>query len=430
MAECSRCLLSDEIGGVHIHNGECNFCRSYRAKWESASRQREELAFHKAVREIRDDYAGRCVVPLSGGIDSAYTAYYVKSVLGLNPVAVTFHNGFQAPFAAKVISRLKEKIGLDHVYTQMDEELKKRVYQTCFKKVGEVCTACNSLIYWSVYKYSADNGLPHIVFGVCSRSENSPIYDGVRYCRDSLFREILSGDLTEEEIHSVSVNKVMANGDFRLINLPDFVDASRDLITGELIDAGILDHEDIIGGTKHRDCLLTPLNSGTKKKKYGFKKKLLTLAFLVREGQLTREDALSELSVEYGKVDASEALAIVKDALELDDADMAEYWQRSRMTYVKGKRTVREIIEAYEAEVEEDADLETRIAILVEQINSELLAEGGALHDPQLVEKGLLKLKASGVCRVCVLKDLVLTNFSEAIFLRALPDDVKGVMIR
>ena len=124
MAECSRCLLSDEVDGVHIHEGECNFCRSYRAKWESASRQREELAFHKAVREIRDDYAGRCVVPLSGVIDSVYTAYYVKSVLGLNPVAVTFHNGFQTPFAAKVISRLKEKIGLDHVYTQMDEELK------------------------------------------------------------------------------------------------------------------------------------------------------------------------------------------------------------------------------------------------------------------------------------------------------------------
>ena len=68
------------------------------------------------------------------------------------------------------------------------------------------------------------------------------------------------------------------------------------------------------------------------------------------------------------------------------------------------------------------------ISILIELINEELEEDGGRIKYHSLQDK-LLKLEVEGCCRVCVLKELTLTNFIEGLFLKLLSENVSAVKL-
>ena len=76
--------------------GVCKACRASEEKmridWEKRQRALKKI-LNNAKKESGDNYD--CMVPISGGKDSAFQLHVLTRVYGLKPIAVTFsHNWF------------------------------------------------------------------------------------------------------------------------------------------------------------------------------------------------------------------------------------------------------------------------------------------------------------------------------------------------
>ena len=89
---CSRCIMDTSDSKITFNNkGECDHCQNFDysifPNWHTGEQGFSELM--KNAEKIRKDGEGRdfdCIVGLSGGLDSSYTAYIAKEVIsyGIN----------------------------------------------------------------------------------------------------------------------------------------------------------------------------------------------------------------------------------------------------------------------------------------------------------------------------------------------------------
>jgi hypothetical protein len=94
--QCARCILPASFPGISFdRDGVCNFCRAH-----TPSPVRGEVALAQILHSARGERYD-CVVPISGGKDSAYILYYAVRVLGLRAVAANYDSGFQSSVAAQ-----------------------------------------------------------------------------------------------------------------------------------------------------------------------------------------------------------------------------------------------------------------------------------------------------------------------------------------
>lgn len=123
MRRCTRCLLPETMPFVTFDDtGVCSYCHRYQ-KLEVKGREALEVA----VAPYRKGN-GRpdCVVAFSGGRDSSYGLHYLKTELGLTPVAYTYDWGMVTDLARRNQSRLCGKLGIEHIWLSADIKRKRR----------------------------------------------------------------------------------------------------------------------------------------------------------------------------------------------------------------------------------------------------------------------------------------------------------------
>lgn len=175
---CTKTVM-DTVGDPDItfdENGICNYYYEFTSKLkirvpptEEAPKQLEAIA-----EKIKQSGKGKqydCIIGVSGGVDSTYTAWLVKQ-LGLRPLAVHLDNGWDSELAVKNIERILDKLDID-LYTEvLDWEMFKDL-QLSFLKAstpdGEIPT--DHAILAILYRIAAKYGIKYIVSGMNFRNE-------------------------------------------------------------------------------------------------------------------------------------------------------------------------------------------------------------------------------------------------------------------
>lgn len=117
LRRCTRCVLPETMPFVDFDaSGLCAYCRNHHPL---ALRGREALEALVA-RYRRSDGGPDCIVGVSGGRDSMYGLHYIKTVLGLNPVAYTYDWGMVTDLARRNVSRICGKLGIEHILVSAD----------------------------------------------------------------------------------------------------------------------------------------------------------------------------------------------------------------------------------------------------------------------------------------------------------------------
>lgn len=114
---CTRCILPETMPLISFNDrGVCNFCLTY------APQKPEGLSALKSyVRRFRKrNGEPDCIVALSGGRDSSYGLHFVKTVLGLHPIAYTYDWGMVTDVARRNQSRITAKLGTEHIIVSAD----------------------------------------------------------------------------------------------------------------------------------------------------------------------------------------------------------------------------------------------------------------------------------------------------------------------
>jgi N-acetyl sugar amidotransferase len=175
---CTKTVM-DTIGDPDISfddNGVCNYFYEYSKKLKIRVPPLEEgkKKLETIVKKIKASGKGKkydCIIGVSGGVDSTYTALLVKE-LGLRPLAVHLDNGWNSELAVKNIENILDKLDID-LYTEvLDWEMFKDL-QLSFLKAStpdsEIPT--DHAIVAVLYKLAARFKVRYIISGMNFRNE-------------------------------------------------------------------------------------------------------------------------------------------------------------------------------------------------------------------------------------------------------------------
>jgi N-acetyl sugar amidotransferase len=150
--------------------GRCNHCTDYvdriaNLTYKPGPSDRELAAIVERIKAAGRGREYDCVIGVSGGVDSCYTAYVVKS-LGLRPLAVHMDNGWNSDTAVKNIKTVARTLGIDYQSVVLDWEEFRDLQLTFLRaSLPEIETPTDIAILAALHRVAAENGVRFIIMG-------------------------------------------------------------------------------------------------------------------------------------------------------------------------------------------------------------------------------------------------------------------------
>lgn len=175
LERCTKCTLPITWETLYFdEDGVCNLCKSWDIKadidWEQ--RDRDLIDIFNKVKERQKDKPYDCIVPMSFGKDSTYTAYLAVRKYGLRVLAVVFDHLFFRPTILKNRKKVLDQLGIDcHIFKPNPKIVKKTMVES-LKRRGDFCWHCHNGIFAYPMQVAIEKQIPLIIWG-----EGSGEYD-------------------------------------------------------------------------------------------------------------------------------------------------------------------------------------------------------------------------------------------------------------
>ncbi len=310
MRWCSRCVLPDTRPNLVIgEDGVCNACKSHDSRraidWAARERSFREVVGHARSRASGYD----CLIPVSGGKDSTWQV--VKCLEhGLTPLAVTWKTPARTAIGQRNLDNLVA-LGVDHIDYQVNPKVEARFMLRAFERFGSTAIPMHLALFNIPLTIAVRFGIPLVVWGENSAFEyGTPdeALTGFRLDQAWLHRhgvthgttaaDWLSDDLTAKQLAAYfgpDANTLEAQG-VRAVFLgyyfPWDPDTSRAVAVAHgfrfregAARTGYYDYADI-------DDDFISLHHWMKWYKFGFTRLFDNLALEIRNGRLTRAQAI------------------------------------------------------------------------------------------------------------------------------------------
>ena len=302
---CSRCVMDYSAPSIAFDDaGVCNFCTNYFEQHKVRFQADDKKDLDSLVLKMKK--AGQrksydCVIGVSGGVDSTYVAYLVKSQ-GLRPLAVHLDNGWNSELAVQNIHRTLTKLDID-LHTHVIDWEEMREIQKSFLKASipgmEIPT--DHAIYSILREVACKNNIEYVVNGSNFKTE---------FIMERSWSEMM-GQL--DWLLIKNIHKRFGNGYFksypktsrwafyrsRITKTPkvvyflDYINFSKESAMSFIQDA--LDWQAY--GGKHYESIYTRFTQAyIQPKKFGIDKRKAHFSNLICMGEMSRDDALAELS--------------------------------------------------------------------------------------------------------------------------------------
>ncbi len=122
LRRCTKCVLTETMPYISFNEeGVCNYCTNYRPR--NAPKPKKEL--FDLVEPFRRAHGNDCVVPFSGGRDSCYGLHLIVNELKMKPVTYTYDWGMVTDLGRRNISRMCGEMGVENIIVA-DDIAKKR----------------------------------------------------------------------------------------------------------------------------------------------------------------------------------------------------------------------------------------------------------------------------------------------------------------
>jgi len=288
---CSRCILPFSYSGIQFDQiGECNICKGWDKRWKDYDFAKKGVEFKQLFSPRTGQYD--CILPYSGGKDSSYVLYFLVKRLGLKPLAINLNNHFQTEIIRENITNVVNHLGVDLITFSPNIHVWSELMRRSFEHSMIPCLPCDVGIYALAYRMALMTGTERIVFpGGKLASPKNPGRGVIMF--KSL--EMVSKE-KDQERGTVDLS------DFRITQ--DMVDSVKEIYFGQYFDW----KEDLIlktvvtelgwkkKGEQHSriDCIFEPIINYLYSVRMGVSKQCTRLSSMIRDGQITREEALSK----------------------------------------------------------------------------------------------------------------------------------------
>ncbi len=240
-----------------------------------------------------------CIIGISGGVDSTYTAWYAKKILGLRPLAVHMDNGWNSELAVSNIEKTLQLLDIE-LYTEVLDWNEFREIQKAYLFAstpdGEIPS--DHAIWGTLYRVANKYNIKYIISGTNARTEGILPPSWAQGHIDTTYLNSVVKKFSRVKIKTFPLLSPLhlfyyiAIRQIKKVNLLDLIDYNKQ----EAMH--ILQSE--LGwkyyGGKHYESVYTRFYQGyILPLKFNIDKRRAHLSSLICSGEITREEALEEI---------------------------------------------------------------------------------------------------------------------------------------
>jgi len=169
---CTRCLFPETKPDLSFNDeGVCSACQAAEQKDKKIDWDQRKIEFEEIINNYRrDDLGYDCLIPVSGGKDSTYQAYFMKEVYGMNPLCVCFETTYATEIGNRNLDNLS-RMGIDVIHFKKNHQAYKKMVIESFKRVGDEMWPNHIGIFTIPVMFAVRMNIPLIIWGENSQME-------------------------------------------------------------------------------------------------------------------------------------------------------------------------------------------------------------------------------------------------------------------
>lgn len=331
---CATCVLPEIPPQITLDaEGVCNLCRDFEAQ------ERTPLLLETDFLKILDKHRGKhkydCLVMCSGGKDSTAALYFMKVRYKLNPLAFTFDHGFETDDAIDNVKRAVEKLGVDFLFykTNYMQDMFRRLIRSKSKAV--ICHPCSIWYMQLAYQMAERVDAPLIIAGwtkgqsvkqevmsACGCNVHQPEYkDMARETQKFLDTELADMPKYKDFPRSMEelLKRVKRGGNKAMVLSPHwFLPYGPDEYVQIIQENLGWQYPAQSYPRKSTNCALNFVSVHNSMRDYGYTHYHVEMSKLVREGVMSRDEALKNLETDFSE----ELLGGILSTLDLSTTDV------------------------------------------------------------------------------------------------------------
>jgi N-acetyl sugar amidotransferase len=284
--------------------GICNYYYDYKAAeardvFTGEEGQKKLDALVQEIKAAGKDKPYDCLIGLSGGVDSTYVALLCKQ-LGLRPLAVHLDNGWNSELAVMNVENVITKLGFDLFTLVVNwEEFKDIQLAYLRASVVDIEVVSDHAIFSTMYKLAKEKNIGYIISGTNVVTEqimppgwlySKMDYKNLKDIHDQFGKRTLKTYPTFDFKKYVYYSAMLQLKPISILNYVPYNKKNvKEIITRELNwrDYGGKHYESVF--TKFYQAYILPY-------KFHIDKRKAHLSTLICSGQMTKAEALEELS--------------------------------------------------------------------------------------------------------------------------------------
>lgn len=344
---CTQCIMDTSDPRITFDaQGVCDYCNNFKTaiapNWHTDQRGETELM--ALAERIKANGRGKdfdCIIGLSGGLDSSYTAYIAKEKMGLRPLLFHVDAGWNTDQAVGNIEKLVDGLGLD-LYTDVInwEEMKDLQVAFLRSQIADQDLPQDAAFFSGLYKFARQHRIKYILTGgnfsteCCREPEEWGGYPGID---KTLFKDIHgrfgkrklnSFPLIDILIYKIVHQRILGMEVVKPLNLVPYIKAEAEATLEQRFGWKKFQH-------KHHESRFTRFYEDYwMPRKFGYEKRRAHFSSLIMTNQLTREDALQRIAKpELDEQFLKGEFEYVANKLDLSVEQLQEIFEGDNKTY-------------------------------------------------------------------------------------------------
>lgn len=281
-----------------------NYKRNILPNWHTDEQGYKELM--KIAELIKAEGKGKdfdCIIGLSGGLDSSYTAYVAKEIMGIRPLLFHVDAGWNTDKAVGNIEKLCNGLGLELFTEVINWEEMKNLQRAYLKAQIPGQDAPQDIAFFSgMYKFARKHNIKYVLTGAnystecCKEPPAWGAYPGIdKLLVMDIYKRFGHGKLKTFPILDILQYKVLYQvvygmQVFKPLNLVPFIKKDAEDLLYTRFGWEKFQH-------KHHESRFTRFfEDYWLSRKFGFEKRRAHFSSLILTGQMTRDEALERIS--------------------------------------------------------------------------------------------------------------------------------------
>ncbi|OGV45658.1 MAG: hypothetical protein A2017_19950 [Lentisphaerae bacterium GWF2_44_16] len=340
MKICSKCVMDESVPSISFdENGVCNYCKLHDTLTNAYPTGEDGAGKLKTIVKKIKSEAGKknydCVIGVSGGTDSTYLLHWAKEN-GLRPLAVHLDNGWDSEIAVGNIKKSVAALGIDLQTYVIDWEEIKDILRSFLKASFPWADLPTDIaIISSLYKIAAEENIRYVIAGNNFRIEGKQPIDWT-YGDGRLVKAVhkIFGNGKMNSYPNLTIMKFFYYTLIRKIKIirPFYYMNFDKKSAQKMLEER---YAWVNYGGHHHESIFTRFIIGCwLPRKFNIDKRKVTWSALVREGQMSRNEALEGLKeLPYDAARMKEDIDYVAKKLDLTHEELEKIFALPNKTF-------------------------------------------------------------------------------------------------